>query len=217
MVDALQPARSDGERLQRDALRRARREPRPLRPAGAAPRFPRYGHSELFTPQEISQAFAELAARAGQRHHDDDDDRTTVIGSAGGGAGRGRRGGRRLVVDRRQYEAPPAGRPGAPRVLFAASVVGWAPAQAEPMGGRAWIRRGRKRCGGSLAPRSKRSKAVMAACPDRLWSARAQRRELEFWYLAFHTLFWLDCYLTQPIETYAPPPPSASRRWIPPA
>ena len=48
---------------------------------------------------------------------------------------------------------------------------------------------------------------IMAACPDRLWSARAQRRELEFWYLAFHTLFWLDCYLTQPFETYVPPPP----------
>jgi pimeloyl-ACP methyl ester carboxylesterase len=36
--------------------------------------FPRYGHSEIFTPQEISSAFAELAARAAQRGHHDDDD-----------------------------------------------------------------------------------------------------------------------------------------------
>jgi len=35
--------------------------------------FPRYGHSEVFSPQEISQAFAELVARAGRGDHDDDD------------------------------------------------------------------------------------------------------------------------------------------------
>jgi pimeloyl-ACP methyl ester carboxylesterase len=58
--------------------------------------FARYGHSELFTPQEISQAFAELAARAGQRHHDDDDDhhdgdsdRPVVARGAGAAAGAG--------------------------------------------------------------------------------------------------------------------------------
>ena len=48
---------------------------------------------------------------------------------------------------------------------------------------------------------------IIAACPDRLWTASSQRRWLEFWYLVFHTLFWLDYYLSQPIETYTPPPP----------
>jgi uncharacterized damage-inducible protein DinB len=46
---------------------------------------------------------------------------------------------------------------------------------------------------------------VMIACPDRLWSDRKQQPE--FWYLVFHTLFWLDYHLSQPIEAYAPPPP----------
>ena len=45
----------------------------------------------------------------------------------------------------------------------------------------------------------------MPACPDELWSDRSQRPE--FWYLTFHTLFWLDFYLTAPNETFAPPAP----------
>jgi pimeloyl-ACP methyl ester carboxylesterase len=36
--------------------------------------FPRYGHSERFTPDEVSQAFAELVRRAGSRERDDGDD-----------------------------------------------------------------------------------------------------------------------------------------------
>jgi hypothetical protein len=43
------------------------------------------------------------------------------------------------------------------------------------------------------------------ACPSQLWSDRSQRPE--FWYLTFHTLFWLDLYLTGPDETFAPPAP----------
>ena len=43
------------------------------------------------------------------------------------------------------------------------------------------------------------------ACPGHLWSDRSQRPE--FWYLTFHTLFWLDLYLTRPDETFAPPAP----------
>jgi dienelactone hydrolase len=35
----------------------------------------RYGHTGLFTPQEISQAFGELVLSAGKRDRDDDDDR----------------------------------------------------------------------------------------------------------------------------------------------
>ena len=34
---------------------------------------------------------------------------------------------------------------------------------------------------------------AMRACPDSLWSDRA--RKPEFWYLAYHTLFFLDLYL----------------------
>ena len=48
---------------------------------------------------------------------------------------------------------------------------------------------------------------LIAACPDRLWTASSQRRWLEFWYLAFHTLFFLDYYLSQPCDDFRPPPP----------
>jgi len=46
---------------------------------------------------------------------------------------------------------------------------------------------------------------VMSACPEALWSDRVQRPE--FWYLVYHTLFFLDFYLSQPTERFAPPPP----------
>ena len=45
----------------------------------------------------------------------------------------------------------------------------------------------------------------MRQCPDDLWSDRSQRPE--FWYLAYHTLFWLDLYLHGSIEGFAPPAP----------
>ncbi len=45
----------------------------------------------------------------------------------------------------------------------------------------------------------------MRACPDDLWSDRSRRPE--FWYLVYHTLFWLDLYLSDPIEGFAPPAP----------
>ena len=43
---------------------------------------------------------------------------------------------------------------------------------------------------------------VIRACPDELWCHRlcdtgSQPTEFsEFWYLAYHALFWLDLYLT---------------------
>jgi len=39
-------------------------------------------------------------------------------------------------------------------------------------------------------------------CPEDLWS----RRDLkpEYWYLAYHTLFWLDFYLTDSPDAYRP-------------
>jgi hypothetical protein len=46
---------------------------------------------------------------------------------------------------------------------------------------------------------------AMLACPDQLWSDRSQRPE--FWYLAYHTLFWLDLYLSDSPEGFAPPAP----------
>lgn len=46
---------------------------------------------------------------------------------------------------------------------------------------------------------------AMRACPDDLWSARLQ--PLEFWYTVYHTLFWLDLYLSGSVEGFAPPAP----------
>jgi len=46
---------------------------------------------------------------------------------------------------------------------------------------------------------------ALLACPDRLWGDRSQRPE--FWYLVYHTLFFLDLYLSDSIEGFAPPAP----------
>jgi hypothetical protein len=46
---------------------------------------------------------------------------------------------------------------------------------------------------------------AVIACPDELWGDRTRRPE--FWYLVFHTLFWLDLYLTGRKEGFAPPAP----------
>ena len=54
---------------------------------------------------------------------------------------------------------------------------------------------------------------ALRACPDKLWSARlwsdrSQRPEFsEFWYVVYHTLFWLDLYLSGSVEGFAPPAP----------
>ena len=54
---------------------------------------------------------------------------------------------------------------------------------------------------------------ALRACPDELWSARlwgehSERPELgEFWYVVYHTLFWLDLYLSGSVEGFAPPAP----------
>jgi len=45
----------------------------------------------------------------------------------------------------------------------------------------------------------------MRAAPDELWSDRSRRPE--FWYIAYHTLFWLDYYLSDPQEGFTSPPP----------
>ena len=46
---------------------------------------------------------------------------------------------------------------------------------------------------------------AIVACPDGLWSDRSQRPE--FWYLVFHTLFFLDVSLHGSVEGFAPPAP----------
>lgn len=54
---------------------------------------------------------------------------------------------------------------------------------------------------------------TMRACPDELWHARLwfhpgeQPEFSQFWYRAYHTLFWLDLYLTGAEEGFLPPPP----------
>ncbi len=51
------------------------------------------------------------------------------------------------------------------------------------------------------------------ACPDKLWRVRLWPVESgspelsEFWYIAFHTLFWLDLYLSGAVEGFVPPEP----------
>lgn len=46
---------------------------------------------------------------------------------------------------------------------------------------------------------------AIVACPESLWNDRS--RQPEFWQLAYHTLFWLDLYLTDGLEGFAPPAP----------
>ncbi|UCD62944.1 MAG: DinB family protein [Candidatus Zixiibacteriota bacterium] len=47
--------------------------------------------------------------------------------------------------------------------------------------------------------------AAIEACPGELWDDRS--RKPEFWYVAYHALFWLDYYLTDDFERFAPPAP----------
>src|SRR5215472_16557836 len=46
---------------------------------------------------------------------------------------------------------------------------------------------------------------ALHACPDDLWNDRTQH--LEFWYVVYHALFWLDLYLSGSVEGFAPPAP----------
>ena len=54
---------------------------------------------------------------------------------------------------------------------------------------------------------------AMQECPDSLWRERLWDHPnepagySEFWYLAYHALFWLDFYLTGLVEGFAPPMP----------
>ena len=46
---------------------------------------------------------------------------------------------------------------------------------------------------------------AITACPDELWSDRS--RQPEFWYVDYHTLFFLDLSLSPGVEGFAPPFP----------
>ena len=53
---------------------------------------------------------------------------------------------------------------------------------------------------------------AISACPDRLWSAvlwndSDDPRYGQFWFVAYHTLFWLDLFLTGSSKGFAPPEP----------
>ncbi len=43
------------------------------------------------------------------------------------------------------------------------------------------------------------------ACPDALWEDSSSYHQ--FWYIASHTLFWLDFYLSESPDTFQPPEP----------
>jgi hypothetical protein len=46
---------------------------------------------------------------------------------------------------------------------------------------------------------------AVVACPDAVWSDESN--EPPVWYLAYHTLFWLDYYLSAPSHDFHPPQP----------
>ncbi len=46
---------------------------------------------------------------------------------------------------------------------------------------------------------------VIRACPEELWRDRTDKPE--FWYLVYHTLFWLDFYLTETPDNFSPRQP----------
>jgi hypothetical protein len=46
---------------------------------------------------------------------------------------------------------------------------------------------------------------AMLACPEELWSDPS--RPPQFWYVAYHTLFFLDLYASESIARFAPPAP----------
>ncbi len=54
---------------------------------------------------------------------------------------------------------------------------------------------------------------ALRACPDDLWheplwETEAERPEYaHYWYLVYHTLFWLDFYLSGGVESFTPPAP----------
>lgn len=46
---------------------------------------------------------------------------------------------------------------------------------------------------------------AVRACPEELWGNRSEQPE--FWYVVYHTLFFLDLYLSGSVEGFSPPSP----------
>ncbi len=46
---------------------------------------------------------------------------------------------------------------------------------------------------------------AIRACPEEIWGDQSQFHQ--YWYMAHHTLFWLDLYLSGPVEGFTPPEP----------
>ena len=46
---------------------------------------------------------------------------------------------------------------------------------------------------------------AITACPDKLWKDNTKFHQI--WYMASHTLFWLDYYLTENSDDFKPPEP----------
>lgn len=55
---------------------------------------------------------------------------------------------------------------------------------------------------------------ALVACPEQQWRDRSPVGE--FWGVAYHTLFWLDLYLSGSWEGFAPPAPIAIDELDPP-
>jgi hypothetical protein len=56
---------------------------------------------------------------------------------------------------------------------------------------------------------------AVRACPAPAWADAAEPVERQFWYLTYHTLFWLDCYLADREEGFTPPAPFDLGEWDP--
>lgn len=48
---------------------------------------------------------------------------------------------------------------------------------------------------------------ALRACPDSEWDDASLPAAQRFWYLGYHTLFWLDFYLSEREQEFAPPTP----------
>lgn len=46
---------------------------------------------------------------------------------------------------------------------------------------------------------------AILACPEDVWAS--DKREFDFWYNAYHAIFWLDFYLSDSRETFVPTEP----------
>jgi hypothetical protein len=46
---------------------------------------------------------------------------------------------------------------------------------------------------------------AIRACPEQVWGDRTKNPE--YWYVAYHTIFWLDYYSSESVDGFTPPKP----------